>query len=313
MKFSVDINKNEIFPVITLKNEDEKTSAEIYAFGALLNSFVVNNSINIIDGFVSPQDAKDNIYNGFKSAKLSPFVCRIKNGKYFFDNKEYKIDKYYLGEEAIHGLLFDELFSVIDYNANDDGAFVTLEYYYAKQHEGFPFQYKCTIKYRLERNNQLVIETNVINNANKPMPLSDGWHPYFTLGAKVDELLFMMNSDKLVEFTSSLVPTGNVNEYKKFQQPETLGDTFLDNCFLLKENKSPACVLRNDKSGIELHILPDASYRYLQVYTPPHRNSIAIENLSSTPDAFNNKMGLIILDAGEAVQFKTTFQAVTRL
>jgi aldose 1-epimerase len=313
MKFSIDINTNEIFPVITLKNEEEKTSAEIYAFGALLNGFIINNSTNIIDGFVSPQDAKDNIYKGFKSAKLNPFVCRVKDGKYSFNNNEYKIDKYYLGEEAIHGLLFDELFSVIDYGANDNGAFVTLEYYYAKPHEGFPFQYKCTIKYKLERNNQLVIETNVINNADKPMPLSDGWHPYFTLGTKVDELSFWINSNKLVEFTSRLVPTGNIIKYNKFQQPEILGDTFLDNCFLLNENKNAACVLRNDKTGVELHIWPDASYRYLQVYTPPHRNSIAIENLSSAPNAFNNKIGLIILNAGKAVQFKTTFQAIIKL
>ena len=70
-------------------------------------------SINIIDGFSSPQDAKENITNGFKSAKLSPFVCRIANGKYVFNDHEYKIDKFYLGEEAIHGLLFDAVFSII--------------------------------------------------------------------------------------------------------------------------------------------------------------------------------------------------------
>ena len=312
MKFSIDINTNGIFPVITLKSEEEKTSAEIYAFGALLNSFTINGSINIIDGFVSPQDAKDNITNGFKSAKLSPFVCRIKDGKYTFNNEEYKIDKIYLGEEAIHGLLFDEMFSLVNHEANDDNAFVTLEYNYTKQNEGFPFQYTCTVTYTLEQNNLLVIETNVINNSDKPMPLSDGWHPYFTLGAKVDELLFQMNSDKLVEFTNRLVPTGNIVAYKKFQVPEILGDTFLDNCFLLKQNNEAACILRNDKTGLELRIWPHSSYPYLQVYTPPHRNSIAIENLSSTPDAFNNKMGLIILNAGEKAHFKTTFQALIK-
>jgi aldose 1-epimerase len=121
-----------------------------------------------------------------------------------------------------------------------------------------------------------------------------------------------MNSDKLVEFTDRLVPTGDIVKYKKFQEPEIFGDIFLDNCFLLKQNNNAACVLRNDKTGLELRIWPHSSYPYLQVYTPPHRNSIAIENLSSTPDAFNNKMGLMILNAGEKAHFKTTYEAIIK-
>src|SRR5580765_2770843 len=105
MAFTVDINEKENFPIIYLKNEAEETSAEIYAFGALLNSFKAKNSINIIDGFVSPQDAMDNITNGFKSAKLSPFVCRIANGKYVYNDHQYTVNKFYLAGEAIHGLL----------------------------------------------------------------------------------------------------------------------------------------------------------------------------------------------------------------
>ncbi len=312
MKFSIDINTNEIFPVITLKNEEEKASVEVYTFGALLNNFTINDSINIIDGFVSPQDAKTNITKGFKSAKLSPFVCRMADGKYAFNDHEYKIDKFYLNKEAIHGLLFNELFSVADQDADDNNASVILEYNYTKQNEGFPFLYSCVITYTLETNNRLSIKTTIINNSNTAMPLSDGWHPYFSLGAKVDELSFQMNSEKLVEFTGKLVPTGKIIAYDNFQQPEIIGDTFLDNCFLLNENNAAACILRDDKSGLELSIWPDAAYPYLQVYTPPHRNSIAIENLSSTPDAFNNKMGLIILNVGEKAHFKTTYQAAIK-
>ena len=42
MDFQLNIDEKEIFPVIYLKNEEEKTSAEIYAFGALLNAFKIN-------------------------------------------------------------------------------------------------------------------------------------------------------------------------------------------------------------------------------------------------------------------------------
>jgi aldose 1-epimerase len=308
MAFTIDINEKEIFPVIHLKDGAEGTSAEIYAFGALLNSFRAKNSINIIDGFASPQDAMDNITNGFKSAKLNPFVCRIANGKYVYNDRQYTVNKFYLAGEAIHGLLFDCIFSVTDSDANDDSAFVTLVYNYTKKEEGYPFDYTCTITYRLEKNSRLSIETLIKNNSDTAIPVCDGWHPYFNLGVKVDELLFEMNTTKMVEFNDKLVPTGNIIAYSKFQQPEVFGNTFFDNCFLLNDNDKPACILTNTKTGLRLIINPGKTYPYLQVYTPEHRNSIAIENLSAVPDAFNNKIGLTILNAGESISFETSFR-----
>src|ERR1700749_5051879 len=102
MAFKVEINYKELFPVIILKDEVEKNLAEVYAFGALLNAFTIK-GINISNGFSSPQNAKDNITNGFKSAKLNPFVCRISNGEYAFNGEKHRIKKFYLGDEAIHG------------------------------------------------------------------------------------------------------------------------------------------------------------------------------------------------------------------
>ncbi len=308
MAFKVAIDTKDIFPVVHLVNEAEKVSAEIYTFGALLNSFKIKKPINVIDGFASPQDAQDTITSGFKSAKLSPFVCRIANGKYNFREHEYVINKFNLGEEAIHGLLFDVPFSIIDTGADDDSAFVTLQYRYTKTDEGFPFDYTCVVVYRLEKDNLLSIETIVKNGCDTGIPVCDGWHPYFTLGSKIDELHFQMNTIQMVEFSDRLVPTGRIIAYDKFQQPEIFGTTILDNCFLLNDNNKPACTLKNTQSGMALTILPDKSYPYLQVYTPEHRNSIAIENLSAAPDAFNNKMGLTILNAGESTTFKTSFR-----
>jgi len=59
---------------------------------------------------------------------------------------------------------------------------------------------------------------------------------------------------------------------------------------------------------LQLNIIPASSYPYLQIYTPPHRDSIAIENLSSAPDAFNNRIGLIIAKPNEKYVFTTTYQ-----
>jgi len=126
MAFTVSINKDQIFPVIALKDDAAGSLIEVYSFGALLNGFKMKDAGNIIDGFTSPEDAVVNITNAFKSAKLSPFVCRIENGEYVFNSKAYKIDKFYLGNEAIHGLLYDAVFSIIKSGADNQHAFVTL-------------------------------------------------------------------------------------------------------------------------------------------------------------------------------------------
>jgi aldose 1-epimerase len=68
--------------------------------------------------------------------------------------------------------------------------------------------------------------------------------------------------------------------------------------------------LSNDK--LELIITPDKSYPYLQVYIPKDRKSIAIENLSATPDAFNNGMGLIIAEPATLYSFTTTYQLLSK-
>jgi aldose 1-epimerase len=112
----------------------------------------------------------------------------------------------------------------------------------------------------------------------------------------------------MVEFNNHLLPTGKFTPYRKFEKMELFGDTFLDNCFVVKDNSMPACILRDEKAQLQLSIITDVSYPYLQVYTPPHRKSIAIENLSSTPDSFNNGMGLIIIKPGEQYSFVTSYQ-----
>jgi aldose 1-epimerase len=48
-------------------------------------------------------------------------------------------------------------------------------------------------------------------------------------------------------------------------------------------------------------------YPFIQLYIPDNRKTIAIENLSSAPDAFNNGIGLIHLEPKELKYFQTKF------
>lgn len=297
--------------VVVLKDNFLETEAEIYCFGALLNGFSIavdGVKQNVVSGFENTADAKNNITKTFKSAKLSPFVCRLKQGDYEFENKQYHINKFYLQKEAIHGLLYDAIFTVTNKGCDSNHAYATLEYAYNKKDEGFPFSYLASVTYSLEKNNRLSLTTKVTNTGNASMPLCDGWHPYFKLGETINDLQIKFNSNQIVDFDDKLLPTGRLDVYTNYQYFEHLGETFFDNCFVLNSFDKPACVIKDEVKGLSLQILCDASYPYLQIYTPKDCKSIAIENLSSMPDAFNNGMGLIILKPGETKTFTTAYQ-----
>ncbi len=98
MSFHVSTSGTRQDEIIYLEDSSSGTKVEIYAFGALLNGFFVSiddETRNVIFGFEGAADARENITPLFQGAKLSPFVCRHKEGRYTFANEKHKIEKYY--------------------------------------------------------------------------------------------------------------------------------------------------------------------------------------------------------------------------
>ena len=312
--FSIQKKSEAGFEKIILKNDITGNYASVIpACGAILHEFVAMQNdlpVNVIDSYASFDEFKNHLeVQGFKGCKLSPFVCRLNNAKYTFGEKEYSVKKYIPGKHALHGLIYDRPFSVLAQNADELKASVTMKYEYRSDDVGYPFRYDCIVTWTLEAENKLTVITECINKDAGLIPMQDGWHPYFTLGDSIDELQLEFQGKNMIEFNDELIPTGTVVDYTKFSSIEKIGDTFLDNCFTLDlQECQPLCVLRNAEKNIEVQLLPDESYPYLQIYTPPHRKSIAIENLSGTPDAFNNGMGVITLEPGQSALFKTSYK-----
>jgi aldose 1-epimerase len=139
--------------------------------------------------------------------------------------------------------------------------------------------------------------------------MADGWHPYFKSGETINNLQLEFQSREMLEFSEGLVPTGKSVPYFEFNSMKNINDTFFDNSFTLNfAERQPMCLLRDPVQRIQVEIRPDKSYPYLQVYTPPHRKSIALENLSAAPNAFNNQMGLITMEPGEIRKFQTQYK-----
>jgi len=312
MSFTIDIQPHFDFKVIRITNNDSKIYIDIVSKGGLLNSWVQpmgSKQFDIIDGNDLSKGWLNFESTGFKSAKMNPFCCRLNNGKFDYNTLSYKIEKFYLQKHAIHGLIYDELFKVEKTEMDDQSASVWLSYHYQKKDTGFPFDYQIKLKWTFWKDNKIVVETEITNNENVDIPMIDGWHPYFKIDENIDDCTLQFVSKGILEYDSELIPTKVIIPNQEFENRKKLKGLNLDNGYLLDPN-NPICILENN--NYKVVITSDHNYPYLQVYTPPHRKSIAIENLSGAPDSFNNKMGLHIMQPHEIWTLNTQYQLVKK-
>ncbi len=314
--FSIETFHQDGFDIVALKDNDSGAQVEIVpAYGAMLHSFNIpyqETLLNIIDNYANLEDYRSNMAEYFKSAKLSPFACRMPGGEYKWDGKQYTVQKAIRPGSYIHGLLYDVAFTVENIHADEKSATVILRHQYNGADAGYPFPYDCEVQYSLQPGIRLQLTTTILNRSSETIPLMDGWHPYFTTGTPIDDMELQFASGQIVEFNAQLIPTGGVLPYTRFQEATPLEGIPLDNSFLLDLSQhASSCTLRDPKKHVAITFYPDHSYPVLQIYIPPHRKSIAIENLSGAPNAFNNEIGLIFLPAGESRVFSTAISAIS--
>jgi aldose 1-epimerase len=313
MRFTIEHSHENGWNQVILTDTATGTRATVIpAAGAILNAFSIahkGKTLQVVDGFAGAADFRERVEKGFQSAKLSPFVCRIKDAQYSWEGKSYTLHKFSLNGAAIHGLIYDAPFEVMEEVIHKDYAEVELKYMYPGTDPGYPFAYDCYIRYRLEENNSLLVVTAIHNRGKEPIPVADGWHPYFGFGGNIQNLQLQVKSSAMLEYDETLIPTGKTVPAQTWLEPTAIGNTQQDHGYVLDFGQpQPLCRLSDPDSGMAIEFHPDRSYPYLQLYTPPHRNSIAIENLSAAPDAFNNGMGLVTLEPDHTKTFSTRYK-----
>jgi len=313
MSFTITRERDEDLDLVQITDLSTGIQVRILpASGALLHEFSIplgNRRIQVIDNYKNQADLHKNLSSSFKSAKLSPFVCRISGAKYSFEETAFEFRNKFNDGSAIHGVLSDKPFHILEKLTAEQEASVLMAYQYRRDDPAYPFDYDIRVRYVLKKGGRLYLETTVNNVSSRRIPMADGWHPYFKLEGEVNDWLLAFHSRQNLVFNENLIPTGQIIETRKFYSPKLVGTEFFDHCFFLDQDPGiPAAILKNPANGLRLSFFPDHSYPYLQIYTPPDRKSIAIENLSAAPDAFNNGLGLLIMQPGESQSFSLLYQ-----
>ncbi|GAA3572207.1 aldose 1-epimerase [Snuella lapsa] len=272
------------FDYIEIENPEKTVYAKIFLnLGASLQELT-------LDGHPLIKDLHPLTYNNtYASSVLFPFANRIKDGKYSFQGETYAFD---INEEplnnALHGLVYNKTFKLAKQHVAHNAAEVILVYSETDPVEGFPFKYTIQLTYSLTKNG-LDLRVSVKNEDTKPFPFTLGWHPYF-LSDNLYKSSLSFDADKTLVFDDRNITTG----LKDIEKSEVfcVEDKTLDDCFVLNSNQftfnTPKYRFEITSSSIENN--------FLQLYTPPHKNTIAIEPTTGVSDSFNNGLGLQTLE-----------------
>jgi aldose 1-epimerase len=293
--FTITEEPFESATILKLGNPNGSYFTAIPSCGACTHELVLEKHGQLFS-VLFPESSPEPLLAGtsFKGSKLTPFPNRINNGTYAFEGKTFILPINFKDGNSIHGLLYNKTFTIKETSATKDEAHSVLAYDYVGDVIGFPFPFIITITHSLTQEG-IAITTEVKNTGTQDMPYGDGWHPYFTLGKKIDDLGLTLPVTKKIAVNERMIPTGKIDDYTLFSTARTIGKETFDTGFAVQ---NPATTLLTD-GNMTIAVWQDASYPYLQVYTPKHREAIAIEPMSCMTDAFNNKKGLVVIKPGE--------------
>jgi aldose 1-epimerase len=297
------------YPRFELITGDKKARLELLnEHGGIINALVFSNEQgvqhNVIAGFESLEAIEQDRY--YRGVPLYPFVNRLDAGRYSFNGHHYEFPVNETGRNnALHGFIQHLPVTITATHLNQNRAQAIAVYEYTGDRAGYPFPARVTMTYTLDSSGSLELEIAVLNLSGETVPVGIGWHPYFTLGEPVNDLLLRLPACQQVLVDDRLLPTGDLEPVTSFVSLTPIKNTFFDTCYALNRDDDSFAVkevvLWSERLQQGLAIWQTSGpeqFNFIQVCVPPDRNSIAVEPVSCGINAFNTHEGLSYLQPG---------------
>lgn len=283
-----------------IKNEQNTGFCLVPEYGACLLELSFSGQ-QILDAYTTPQELDFNRWS--KNVFLYPFPNRLKNGQYSWEGKTYQfpINDGQTGN-ALHGFGSDKPLKIEEVILKETQASMLLSYHYEGDIGAYPFPFNFTVSLKIEATGSFEVNMLFENTGQSALPIGWGWHPYFKLSDKVESHDLQTPPIALIGIDKYMIPTGKTYAFDDFLSMKKIGSTVLDNCFKIDHRGQNAIIQLSGTKGMLQYWQETgiAKYNYVQLFTPPYRESLAIEPMTCNVDAFNNSEGLIRLEPGES-------------
>lgn len=313
MSFVVDSEFRNDIEFVIIKNKSNQEFVEIIPqIGATVNKIQLSFNCELVNVLYNDSD-KELLNNpAFRGRLLFPFNDMIPNAKYTFNGKEYTLDPAFeYNTIGMHGFIHNKKFDIVNKEVTKDYASISVQYRVDdKDSKGYPFNLIYTVVYTLYKhkfNIDMLIENNGIDTA----PLSPGWHPYFQFKGNIDYANLKMDSDKYVEVDKDLIPTKKMvncdGTIYDFKNGKDISDLEIDIALSVPKDG----IIRFSQDGKILIIEQDPDFfKYVQLYIPRDRDSIAIEPVCGATNSFNfHELGVVSLEDSKKIKSSISVKA----
>ena len=251
---------------------------------------------------------------------LFPFPNRLRHGRFEHRGQMYQLPlNDSTGQHAIHGFTPRLPWRVIDSGHTADSAYLTGEFQLSKDAPQaipcWPADARIRLTYRLS-NHVLRVEAEVDAADGNELPFGLGYHPYFRApggSQSMADWVLTAPANKMWKLEENLptcekIPVSSPFDYRK---TTAIGSTILDTAYTALDRVPIANTdllelarLQSPNAKARLLVIADQSFRELLLFTPQHRQAIAIEPYTCATDAANRygtekqAAGWIVLPAG---------------
>jgi aldose 1-epimerase len=184
----------------------------------------------------------------------------------------------------IHGLLSAAAgWQVERHEALGEGGLLVASFDFGAQEDligAFPFPHRLTLEARLQ-GATLTVVTSVRASGNAMVPISFGYHPYFTLpGVDRSEWEIALPVTERLKLDAQMLPTGEREQVRIEGGP--LGSRTFDDGYVAPREATPFVVVGG---GRQIEVAFESGYPFAQVYAPADDDVIALEPMTAPTNA----------------------------
>jgi aldose 1-epimerase len=271
--------------------------AEIATVGAGLRS-LTHDGLDLVAGAPAGQRCTD--YRGWV---LMPWPNRVADGRYRHDGIDQQLPITEVpAHNALHGLVGWVPWTVVEQSSST----ARLSYGLPAQ-DGYPGTLDLSVSYELD-DGGLAVTLRATNAGATRAPYGVGFHPYLTVGRRIDGCELTLPAARYAPMDERGHPSAAravAGTELDFRGGRLVGTTVIDHPFTDLDRTDGATVveLRDPETGRAVRMSVDRAFGWVHVFTGDShgdraRESLAVEPMSSPPDAFNSRTDLVVLPPG---------------
>lgn len=176
--------------------------ASVSSIGATLLSWNVA-GVEVIDGY--REEAELATLDGYRSAVLTPWSNRLRGAKWTDQDGIIRDVESTSGSEGLHGL-----FATFDFSATSGKNWVEFNGQRLGD-DAYPYDICVCVRYEIV-GEFLNFSVTTTNNADRPAPITMGWHPYFLVDS-LDQAVITVPAQNRILVDDALIPLPGENAF----------------------------------------------------------------------------------------------------